>query len=68
MMEPDLFWFPWCTSVYIESFVKEKVAELKASGRYWDVCSDGGRIYVQVARNPFGIGYLTKKEWEEGVG
>jgi hypothetical protein len=44
--------------------VADKVAELKASNEYFDVHSSGGRIYVQVARNPYGCSYMDKKEWE----
>lgn len=63
-MEPDLFWFPWCTSAYIPEYVAKKVPELEASSEFWGVRSSCGHIYVQVARNPFGVGYLTKREWQ----
>ena len=67
-MQPNLFWFPWCTSAYKADFVREKVKELEESGEYFGVRSNGGYIYVQLAKSPNSIGALDKKEWEEAFG
>lgn len=52
MTELELFWYPWCTSHYIDSYANEKVAELKASGDYWGARNVGGQIQIKVAHNP----------------
>ena len=52
MSELELRWFPWCTSHYVDSFVREKMAELKASGEHFGVRNVNGQIQILVARNP----------------
>lgn len=68
MREIRKFWFPWCTSYYIDSYCKEKVAELKASGEFFGVRNAGGQIQVKMGIHP-DTGYMaTKQELiDEGI-
>ncbi len=65
MIKPSLFWFPWCTGQYKQSFIDKKIPELRASNEYFGVKQVGWQIHVKMARNPEGIGMLDRKEWEE---
>ena len=48
------FWYPWCTSAYIPSFVRSKIKELRNSGEYFDVKHIGPYIYVKRGRTQDG--------------
>ena len=58
----EFFWFPWCTSAYVEEFVEATKKELRESGAYFGVRSYGGYISIKVARNPNGGPYLDRHE------
>jgi len=76
----ELFWFPWCTDAYRKDFIDRKYAELRASGRYWDVQKryagkervDGKewtfyKLFVKVGRFERGL-LVDRHEWARRQG
>lgn len=53
MAELDYFWFPYCKDAYQPDWCRETMAELKASGDYFDVRIRASYyVEILVAHNP----------------